>query len=173
SRHDPFRVQARRRLVGNLLQKGKSELESGDHKLAMRTFRDLIQFHYNIPQAHRGLVASYAAMGEIRKAIAIYEGERTKYPNHYLPTYALGLAYTYVEPTSKGFDAAEPLLAEAASTNGQAVFPHQTLGFVFEKREELLKQPDYLERAIDQYLIAKSLSDPEEDFQNYADLTLN
>ncbi|MFH1016781.1 MAG: CHAT domain-containing protein [Pseudomonadota bacterium] len=170
---DPLRVQAWRRLVGNLAAKGRSELSGGDPKLAIRTFRDLIAFDYDIPQAHRGLVAAYAALGEIFGAVSLYKEEIRKYPDRYLPRYALGLAYTYVEPPSHGFDLAEPELDRAIRMNGQAVFPHQTLGFVFEKRQELLKQPDYVERALDQYLIALSLSDPQEDFQNYADLTLD
>jgi CHAT domain-containing protein/tetratricopeptide (TPR) repeat protein len=170
---NPMKTQAKRRLIGNLLAKGNSELRSGDIKLAIRTFRDLIAYDPTLPQAHRGLVASYAADGDIRKAILIYDEERRKNPDYYLPTYALGLAYTYVEPAQTGFAQAEPLLVRAIDLNGRAVFPHQTLGFVYEKREELLKQPDYLERSIDQYLIAKSLSEPEEDLQNFGDLTLN
>ncbi len=170
---DPWRKEAHRRFVGGLLSKGKNELHAKDFRLAIRTFRDLISFDYNIPQAHRGLIQAYAAQGEIQKIISLYKEEKKRFSNHYLPQYCLGLAYTYLEPIAFGFDQAEPELLEAIARNGQAVFPHQTLGFVYEKREELLRQPNYMERAIDQYLVAKSLSDPSEDFQNYGDLILN
>ncbi|HLG20690.1 MAG TPA: CHAT domain-containing protein [Bdellovibrionota bacterium] len=172
-KYDPWRKEARRRFVGNLLAKGRSELAGKDLRMAIRTFRNLILFDYNIPQAHRGLIAAYAALGEIQTAVTLYKEEVDKAPNSYLPNYCLGLAYTYVEPPSHGFDLAEPHLIHAIELDGQAIFPHQTLGFVYEKREELLKQADYVERAIDQYLIARSLSNPKDDFQNYADLTLN
>ncbi|MFH1263444.1 MAG: CHAT domain-containing protein [Pseudomonadota bacterium] len=173
SKNDPWRKEARRRFVGGLLAKGKDELKGKDFRLAIRTFRDLISFDYEIPQAHRGLVAAYAALGETSKALSIYEDEQRRLPNHYLPRYAIGLAHTYEEPPATAFDRAEPDLLEAISQNGQAVFPHQTLGFVYEKRQELLNESGSVERAIDQYTIARSLSDPQEDFQNYGDLTLN
>ncbi len=170
---DPWRTEAKRRFVGNLLAKGRGALAGKDPRLAIRTFRDLIAFDPSIVQAHRGLIASYASVGETDQAISIYRDEVKKNPDYYLPRYCLGLAYTYVEPPSKGFDLAQPHLEQAVAMNGQALFPHQTLGFVLEKREELLKESDQLERAIDEYSIARTLNDPNEDFQNYSDLTLN
>ena len=165
--------RARNAWVRTLLAKADEEFRLRDYRLARKSYRSVLKVDAREVRAHRGLIASYAALGEADRISAIYEDEAEKTPDDPLIRYGMGLAYTYRTPEEKWLARAEPELKRAIFLDDAAVFPHQTLGFVFEKQEELFGEKGGFERAADQYLLALSLNDVREDFRNEADLLLN
>lgn len=156
-----------------LLAKADDEFRTRDYRLARKSYREVLAVDAREVRAHRGLIACYAALGEADRAAAIYEDEARKTPEDALIRYGVGLAYTYRTPEEKWLPKSEPELKRAVFLDDAAVFPHQTLGFVYEKQEELFGDKGGFERAADQYLLALSLNEARKDFRNEADLLLN
>ncbi len=165
--------RARKAYTRTLLAKADEELRSKDVKLARKSYRAVLAVDAREVRAHRGLIACYAALGEADRVAQIYEDEAKKTPEDPLIRYGVGLAYTYRSPEEKWLAKAEEELKRAVFLDDTQVFPHQTLGFVYEKQEELFGEKDGFERAADQYLLALSLNDVKDDYRNEADLLLN
>ncbi len=169
-------ILARRALsayVRTLLAKADDEFRDRDYALARKSYRAVLAVDSREVRAHRGLIASAAALGEADRIAQVYEEEAASTPDDPLIRYGVGLAYSYREPAETWLAKAENELKAAVALDDAAVFPHQTLGFVYEKREELFGEEGGFERAADQYLIALSLNEVKEDYRNESDLLLN
>ncbi|HVO31759.1 MAG TPA: hypothetical protein VMV18_13525, partial [bacterium] len=165
--------RARKAYVKTLLARADEEFRGHDYALARKSYRAVLAVDAREVRAHRGLIACYAALGEADRVSKIYEDEAEKTPDDPLIRYGVGLAWSYRTPEEKWMPKSEEELKKAVFLDDAQVFPHQTLGFVFEKEEELLGEKNGYERAADQYLLALSLNDANEDFRNAADLELN
>lgn len=165
--------RARKAYVRTLLAKADEEFRLRDYRLARKSYRAVLAVDAREVRGHRGLIAAYAALGEADRISYIYEEEAARTPEDPLIRYGVGLAYTYRVPEEKWLPKAEQELKRAVFLEDAAVFPHQTLGFVFEKEEELFGEKGAFERAADQYLLALSLNDVRDDYRNEADLLLN
>ncbi|MFQ5671774.1 MAG: CHAT domain-containing protein [Nitrospinales bacterium] len=165
------RQKARAGYIRKSIEKGKWELKVGETKLALKSFLKLIAFSPETIEAHRGYVQAGAALGKIDDAIRFYKSRLGKNGGSAADHYALGLAYTYLNPP--GLDEAEKEIGQALSVNSQDVYFHQTLGWVFEQKETLQKKEDYLERALQEYQTALALNDEDRNPENEANLLLN
>jgi CHAT domain-containing protein/Tfp pilus assembly protein PilF len=162
---------SRKGYIRKSVAKGKWELKVGEVKLAVKTFLNLILFSTETIEGHRGFVQAKAALKGIDETISFYKDRLKKNPDSAPDRYALGLTYTYLEKPD--LDMAEKEIREAIRTDSQQIYYHQTLGYVYEQMESILKRSDYLERALQEYQTALSLADPTETPRNEADLLLN
>ena len=165
------RQKARAGYIRKSIEKGKWELKVGETQLALKSFLKLIAFSPETIEAHRGYVQAGAALGKIADAIRFYKKRLQKNGGAAADHYALGLAYTYLDPP--GLDDAEKEIVRAVSIDSQEVYFHQTLGWVFEQKETLQKKESYLEQALQEYQTALALNDAERDPENEANLLLN
>ena len=168
----PYAQKAKEGLIRKTLDKGAWELRVGEVKLALKTFRKLMDFSPGTVGAHRGYLQASSALKKSEKAVQFYKdrlekGRKDSAVDHY----ALGLAYTYLSPPD--LDQAEKEISQALAIDSQQVFFHQTLGFVFEQKERLVKGEDYLERAVAEYQMALALTDETRNPENEANLLLN
>ncbi len=169
---EEYTEQAKEGLIGKTLEKGSWELKVGEVKLALKTFRRLMDFSPDTVGAHRGYLQANAALKKSETAVQFYKERLEKdRKDSAVDHYALGLAYTYLSPPD--LNKAEKSIARALATDSQQVFYHQTLGFVFEQKERLVKGEDYLERAVSEYQMALALNDEKLDPENEANLLLN
>ncbi|VAX26664.1 hypothetical protein MNBD_NITROSPINAE05-713, partial [hydrothermal vent metagenome] len=169
---EDFTTKAKAGLIRKTLEKGAWELKVGEVKLALKTFRRLMDFSPETVGAHRGYLQASAALKKSEKAVGFYKdrlknGRKDSAVDHY----ALGLAYTYLSPPD--LDQAQKSISKALAIDSGQVFFHQTLGFVFEQKERLVKGEDYLERAVAEYQMALALNDGSSDPENEANLLLN
>ena len=156
---------AREGLIQKTLEKGDWELRVGEVKLARKTFLRLIETYPETVKAHRGYLQASAALG--KKAVQFYQERLKTRQDSAVEHYALGLAFTYLNPPA--LDEAEAEIGKALEQNSQEVFYHQTLGWIYEQKERL--ESGYIEKALHEYQIALALND--EDPSNEADLLLN
>jgi len=167
-----YTQKAREGLIRKTLEKGAWELRVGEVKLAVKTFRKLMDFSSDTVGAHRGYLQASAVLKKSEKAVQFYKDRLEKdRKGSAVDHYALGLAYTYLSPPE--LDQAEKAISKALDIDSQQVFYHQTLGFVFEQKERLVKGGDYLERAVAEYQMALALNDETLDPENEANLLLN
>ncbi len=163
--------KSRKGYIRKSIKKGEWELKVGEVKLAVKTYLNLIQFSPEIVEGHRGFIQAKAALGKINDAILFYKNRIDKNPGFAPNRYAFGLAHTYLK--NPDFDLAEKEIREAIRIDSQQLFFHQTLGYVYEQMESILKRSDYLERALQEYQTALSLTNSNESPRNEADLLLN
>ncbi|MFQ5481454.1 MAG: CHAT domain-containing protein, partial [Nitrospinaceae bacterium] len=164
-------ARARRGRIQQSIRKGRWEQRGGEGKLARKTFLKLIGFSPETVEAHRGYVQAEAALGQAAQAVRFYQGRVEGPSPRHENAYALGLAYTYLEPPD--LDRARQWIGRALLQNGDIVFYHQTLGWIYEQMERAAPRAGYLERAAQEYETALALNDPVKDPQNQADLLLN
>ncbi len=169
---EEYTERAREGLIRKTLDKGAWELKVGEVKLALKTFRRLMDFSPETVGAHRGYLQANAALKKSEKAVGFYQ-DRLKKDGEVsaVDHYALGLAYTYLTPPD--LDQAQKEILKALAVDSGQVFFHQTLGFVFEQKERLVKGEDFLERAVAEYQMALALNDETRDPENEANLLLN
>ncbi|MBW2306037.1 MAG: CHAT domain-containing protein [Deltaproteobacteria bacterium] len=169
----PFEIRhkARIRYSNSMLSKAEDEVARGEYRLAVKTYLELLERAPEFTPAHRGLVAAYAALGEVERAVqkaqAWIKEEGGKAVHHY----ALGLALTYLKPPQ--FDQAFREISLAIDREGQDPYFHQTLGWLLEQKESMSPGSDYLEAALESYRAALGLMDPREFPRDYANLLLN
>ncbi len=162
--------RARAGYIRKSLEKGKWELKVGEVKLAVNTYKKLIDFDPKVVEAHRGYLQAKASLGEVNQTVKFYK-DRTKVKDA-LPAehYALGLAYTYLTPPN--LKEAENEIDQALTADSLNPFYHQTLGYVYEQKENSGEKGS-LERAVHEYQIALALNDEALRPRNEADLALN
>jgi CHAT domain-containing protein/Tol biopolymer transport system component/Tfp pilus assembly protein PilF len=169
---ESYTKRAREGLIRKTLDKGAWELKVGEVKLALKTFLRLMDFSPETVGAHRGYLQASAALKKSEKAVEFYKDRLKKdREDSAVDQYALGLAYTYLSPPD--LDRAQKAISKALTVDSSQVFFHQTLGFVFEQKERLVKGEDYLERAVAEYQMALALNDETLDPENEANLLLN
>lgn len=166
--HGHYAQIAREGLIQKTLDKGNWELRVGEVQLARKTFLRLIEFSPETVKAHRGYLQAVASLGRSPQAVKFYKDRVKTKPESAVERYALGLAFTYLDPPA--LDDAEIEIGKALTQNSQETFYHQTLGWVYEQKER--QGPGYIEKALHEYQIALSLND-DEDVRNEADLLLN
>ncbi|MFQ5449767.1 MAG: CHAT domain-containing protein [Nitrospinaceae bacterium] len=163
--------KAREGWIRKSLEKGTWELRVGEVKLAVKTFLKVIDFDPGTVKAHRGYLDASARLKKVEKAIGFYKNRLKVREDSAVDRYALGLAYTYLDPP--GLDAAEREISKAIAINAQQVFFHQTLGWVFEQKERSVPGQGFLERALNEYRMALALNDETTDAENENNLLLN
>jgi len=169
---EEFTQKARAGLIRKTLEKGAWEMKVGEVKLALKTFLRLMGFSPETVGAHRGYLQASAALKKSEKAVGFYKDRLEKdRKDSAVDHYALGLAYTYLSPPD--LDGAQKAISKALAVDSGQVFFHQTLGYVFEQKERLVKGEDYLERAVAEYQMALALNDETLDPENEANLLLN
>ncbi len=163
--------QARAGYIRKSLEKGKWELKVGEVKLAVNTYKKLIDFDPKVVEAHRGYILAKASLGQVNQTIKFYK-DRTSKVKDALPAehYALGLAYTYLTPPN--LKDAEREIDQALTADSLNPYYHQTLGYVYEQKESNGEKGS-LERAVHEYQIALALNDAALRPRNEADLALN
>ena len=161
----PHIQSARAGLIQKTLEKGDWELRVGEIKLARKTFLHLIETYPKTVKAHRGYLQASAALG--KESVQFYHERLKTRQDSAVEHYALGLAFTYLNPPA--LDEAEAEIAKALAQNSQEVFFHQTLGWIYEQKERV--ESGFIEKALHEYQIALALND--EDSRNEADLLLN
>lgn len=166
---EPFLSEAREGQVRKALDKGNWELAVGEIKLALKTFLKIIEFSPSTVEAHRGYLQAAEALKKSDHALKFYQERVKAHPDSSTELYALGLAYTYLDPPA--LDAAQAEIGKALEQNSQQVYFHQTLGWIYEQKERL--QSGFVEKAVHEYQIALALNDENENPRNEADLLLN
>jgi CHAT domain-containing protein/Tol biopolymer transport system component/Tfp pilus assembly protein PilF len=168
---EDHRQKAKAGWIRKMVEKGTWELRVGEIKLALKTFRKLIDFSPDSVEAHRGYLQAGAALKKTANAIQFYRDRLQERKDSAVDHYALGLAYTYLSPPD--LTQAEQAISQALAINSQQVFFHQTLGWIYEQKERLATGDDNLERAVSEYQMALALNDEELDAENEANLALN
>jgi CHAT domain-containing protein len=168
---EDLREAARQGWIEKSLEKGKWELRVGEIKLALKTFLKVMEESPATVEAHRGYLSAQAALGQAAQAVAFYKERVRENETSAVEAYALGLAYTYLDPP--GLDAARREISRAILQDSRQVFFHQTLGWVFEQKDRKEPGGDFLERAVAEYEVALALNDETADPDNEADLLLN
>ncbi len=161
----PYVQSARTGLIQKTLEKGDWELRVGEVKLARKTFLHLIENYPETVKAHRGYLQASAALG--KESVQFYQDRLKTRQGSAVEHYALGLAFTYLNPPA--LDEAEAEIGKALEQNSQEVFYHQTLGWIYEQKER--SESGFIEKALHEYQIALAFN--EEDSRNEADLLLN
>lgn len=164
-------VQAKNGYVRKSVEKGLWEMRVGEMKLAVKTFLKLIEFSPQTTAAHRGYIQSQAALKKAAQLVSFYKSRVAGNPKSAVDHYALGLAYTYLEPPD--LEASEREVGEALVLDSQDVYFHQTLGWLYEQKERAKKNEGYLERALQEYQVALVLNDDQVDPDNRTNLLLN
>lgn len=180
-----FERHARRGYVRAALRKGRAELNQGDPALARSTFHDLIEFDPHLAAAHRGLVDCLVRMDRVEDAIRRYRPVVEEEPRNAVAHFALARAYSYYGPEDwrAGSSASRRRVAidrEALKLVGRAImldfevaYYHQLRGFLFNRIALITGSQDAGIQALDSYLSALGLSDPELDPLNHANLLFN
>ncbi len=162
-------LRAGRLFINTSLEKGRMELLGKEPAQAIKSYKAVIDLDYNYIRAHRGLIEAYAVKGEPQKAVAIYTGEVKKFADSDTAHYALGLAYTYLNPPA--LNSAESEIKTALSQNYSLPFAHQTLGWVYEIKDKT-ENSRTMGLAVDEYMAALALFPPEQK-KEASDLLLN
>ncbi len=163
--------EARHGFIRKSVEKGEWELRVGEVKLARKSFLKLIEYDPESIEAHRGYVQAEATLKRTAQALEFYQKRVDVEQPTAVDQYALGLAYTYLDPPD--LKSAEKYIRQALRLNANNVYYHQTLGWVFEQLERANPNADYLERTVQEYQDALVLNDPFLHPQNEADLMLN
>ena len=148
----------------------------GDHRLAERRYRELIEFDNAVWFAHRRLITLKARQGSLQRLAEDYRRQLNHHAKRPSAHYALGYIATFSRPLDDGaLEAAAEHLERAIDLRPQSPFGHMTLGWVYAMREKYLRQlgKGWLEEAIVAYQRAYELNDGRADTQTEADLLLN
>lgn len=153
------------------VRKGDSELESGEPRIALKTFLSLAEREPSSVEASRGIIRARATVNEADKAVRDYEAMLKSDPGNDVYAYALGLALTYVDKAP--FARSETLIKSAIAANERDPWRHQTLGWIYESREALAGDGSNAELAMQEYTYAYALTDAQAYPVRAADLLLN
>ncbi len=169
----PFEIyrKARKCYIKSMLSKAEDEEARGEYRLGVKTYLELLERMPEFTQAHRGLVAAYASLGESGKSVQRAQAGIKENGGKAVYHYALGLALTYLEPPQ--LDRAFQEVSLAVEMNGQDPYFHQTLGWLLEQKESAHPGSGDLEAALEAYRSALGLMDPVEFPRDYANLLLN
>lgn len=187
---DRIYFQARRAYLNGTMEKAARELDLRDPRLAMATYKRVIdEFDKDSVRAHRGWIDCLARLNELDQAIRVYNDRLEKNPKDDLAYYGLARAYSYLGPSDwvgnasksserRGYDReAVTLCRRALLLKAQVPYYHQLLGFLYERLARASTDTQEKSRheslALESYITALSLSDPEEDPTNHADLVFN
>ncbi|NOZ86864.1 MAG: CHAT domain-containing protein [Deltaproteobacteria bacterium] len=171
---DPRVTQkAHKELTRIALEKAHAEKQEGELGMAVKTYRRLIKAEPWLLKAHRELIALLAARGEASRIVRYYKDMALSHPDDFVWQYCFGLSLTYLSPPA--LDKAQTELEKAISMNPSSPFPHQTLGWVLEQQEVLLKRTGkgLEEKALEEYDAALALTDLKADKKAASDLELN
>lgn len=171
--------QSKREFVSKLLSKGEKELQSREARLAVKTFKSIMEYDYEIIEAHRGLIRAYAALNQAADSVNMYRKETERLekaapPNPFLLSaahYSLGLALTYLQPPQ--LEESAQHIQKAISLNGNSPYYFQTLGWLREQKYQGTGNNEHLESAADSYQTAISLNLAQGLAANLPDLWLN
>ncbi len=163
--------EAKSKFIRQAIEKGNWELNVGETKLALKTFKKLMDFSPQTVEGHRGYIQSHVALKKTNEVIQFYKKKISvsdPLPVHW---YSYGLALTYLDPPdlNKSKDSIEKALVKQSNN----AFYHQTLGWIFEQKERAEGKRDFLEKSLQEYRTALALNDEEIDPQNEANLLLN
>lgn len=153
------------------VRKGNSELESGEPRIALKTFLSLAEREPSSVEAHRGIIRARVTVNEADKAVRDYEAMLKADPANDVYAYALGLALTYVDKPP--FARSETLIKSAIAVNERDPWRHQTLGWIYESREALAGDGANAELAMQEYSYAYALTDAQSHPARAGDLLLN
>lgn len=163
---------ARRGYLEKSLASGEYLCRIGETAEGRRIFLDLIREDYSLVRAHRGYIRCTASLGEIPLVLSRYREEEKRDPGNPVTLYALGLATTYLEGRPALLEA-RGLLERALEKTAKIPYVPQTLGYTHEVEETVYGVRGGLEKAMQAYLRAFFLSDPNTDPNNAAHLALN
>ena len=164
-------LSARKAYIAQSLKKAKYEKKSGDIRLALKTYHTLTEYDPSITEANRGVIRLKAALGKTEEVVSEYKNMLAEKPDDDLLMYSLGLALTYREPPT--IEQAEKLIGAAISKNENNPWYHQTLGWIYERRENEKRDGSFAQLALERYLHALALTDSAKHPEREADLRLN
>lgn len=170
AKRDVFR-ESRREFIRQSISKGDYEFSQGEIRVALKTFKSVMDYEPSVTQAHRGLIRARAALGEAKRAVDDYERLVRGDPKNDVYLYSLGLALTYLSPPP--LERSEELMKKALSLNEKDSWYHQTLGWVYEQKSHANGDDRLAELALQEYQYALALTDTENDPKREADLLLN
>ena len=177
--------RARNGYINTTLMKADREMEEGDVALAASTYARLLEFDPALVAAHRGLAGCRAQMGRLDDVILRYRPLVKRGPRDDVSHYALALAYSYYGPSNWVGDRsatrrrvaidreALKVLAQAILVRYDVSYYHQLRGFLFNRIAVATGGSDAQLQALDSYLAALGLSDPQVDRVGYANALLN
>ncbi|MFO8008815.1 MAG: tetratricopeptide repeat protein [Candidatus Brocadiia bacterium] len=180
-----LRRKAHQGLVRSLLLSAQRAKELGDWPLALDTYKTLAETERDSAAARHGMVECYYQLGRTEEAILRYRERLEAGSGDHLARYALALAYSYHGPTDwVGSSAltgrrvridreALSVLEEAIRAAPDVPYYHQLRGFLHNRLAVAEESEDDRLAALDAYLAALGLSDPETDPANYANALLN
>jgi Tol biopolymer transport system component/tetratricopeptide (TPR) repeat protein len=181
---------AREAFVKRTLEKAARDLELGDPRLALGTYVRLLRDYdpQNV-RGHRGLVDCYARIGDLATPGRRYADALQEDPRNDVAYYGLARTVSYKGPNDWVGDSgksrerrrldgeAVALMRRALLLRAQVPYYHQLLGFLYERLSQTERDPEaelrYASLALESYVTALSLSDPEDDPTNHADLVFN
>ena len=190
---EEFKVRAKKLKLGFLLNHGEALLRDQEPGMAIKVYGKILAIDPPNIGAHRGRIDAFRMRKELAKIRDFYEKKVAKNPNAADWTYVLGYLQTYDidEADSKrarlaAIDKALKTLETARQLNGQSLYVHQTLGWLYMQKNFFTKQyqkesvigdlgkranmvaeffgsgdPDWRELALDSYQTAYFLSAPD------------
>lgn len=181
---------ARDAYVRRTLEKASNDMELGDPRLALATYARLIKdYDPGNVRAHRGLVDCYWVVKDLATPERVYRARLEKDPRDDIAYYALARVRSYEGPSDwvgsgpksrerRALDLqAVGLVRRALLLRAQSPYYHQLLGFLYQRLAEASTDEQeklrYGSLALESYVTALSLCDPEDDPANYADLIFN
>ena len=163
---------ARLGYIRKSLAAGEYLYRFGEILAARNNFKELIDYDYNICEAHRGYIKCAAAINSIDSVLGIYEKKLEKNKNSEIDLYAKALCLTYKNNKSD-LKKSEKILQKVISINGQVEYYHQTMAYVLEVLETVYGETDNLEKALNSYQKALFLNDQNSNPENRAHLIQN
>ena len=163
--------KAREGYARQAVKKGERELDNAEPRIALKTFLSLAEREPSSVEAHRGIIRARVTVNEADKAVRDYETLLKSAPWNDVYAYALGLALTYVDKPP--FAKSETLIKSAIAANERDPWRHQTLGWIYDNREALVRDGVNAELAMQEYAYAYALTDAEAYPARAADLLLN
>ncbi|MBM4250352.1 MAG: CHAT domain-containing protein [Deltaproteobacteria bacterium] len=185
-----FKVRATNLKLGFLLSQGESLLRDRESGLALKVYAKMLAIDPVNTGAHRGRIDALYMRGETAKVKEYYEQKVAKNPKAGVWNYVLGYLQTYEIDQADGrgtrlaaIDKSIKTLETARQLNGQSLYVHQTLGWLYMQKSFFTKQyqresligdlgkranmvaeffgsgdPDWRELALDSYQTAYFLS---------------
>ncbi len=163
--------EAKTEYIRQSIEKGNWELNVGETKLALKTFKKLMDFSPQTVEGHRGYIQSHVALKKTDEVIKFYEKQVSVSDPLPVHLYSYGLALTYLNPPD--LNNAKESIEKALVKQSNNAFYHQTMGWIFEQKEREEGKRDFLEKSLQEYRTALALNDEEVDPQNEANLLLN
>jgi tetratricopeptide (TPR) repeat protein len=154
--------RARRGYVNSALLKAQREFQLGDVQLALDTYAGLAAYDPTLAAAHRGVVQCYARLGRVEEAILRYFG-----PSDWVGDRRAARLRVRIDRE------ALRLVGQAILTGSEVSYYHQLRGFLLSRLSLATGDSDHQIGALDAYMAALGLSQPEDDPSNYANLLFN